>query len=237
MGNQFASSSVGDPYGPVLRALWKAKIPSKVAIFGWRAVQNLLPTHAALSTKGYSGSPPLSIQPSTLSWKDWFLERATSITSEYFDKLLVLMWSIWRYGNDKLWRDRSQTGPGIVASAMAWFEEYSSVHPDFVVWRYKWYYKESVHFIAAFSYRSDSVTSSLHTELLAIKYGLEFLQALNVIKVVIESDCLHAVQAINSLAGDLSELVALISEIKGLVNALGEVTVCFAPRQANMVPS
>ncbi|PRQ55070.1 putative ribonuclease H-like domain-containing protein [Rosa chinensis] len=83
--------------------------------------------------------------------------------------------------------------------------------------------------------KDDFVSSPLHAELRALKYGLEFLQAMNVIKVVVESDYLVAVQAINSLGGDLSDLGALISDIQGLVAAVGEVTVNFAPRQANMV--
>ncbi|KAM5578651.1 hypothetical protein ABKV19_008793 [Rosa sericea] len=299
MGNQFASTSAGDPYSPVWRALWRAKVPSKVAIFGWRAVQNLLPTRAALSTKGYSGdlhyvvysnaiesvehvfcqcpfsieilgAPPFHLQSSSVTWKDWFLERATSMPPELFDKLLVMMWSIWRNRNEKLWRDQTQTGSGVAASAMAWFEEYSRFHRDAESLershpprRKTWIAPmadslklnvdgaflptvqyggsggvlRNAHggFIAAFSHRSAFVTSPLHTELVALKYGLELLQALNVTQAVIESDCLHAVQAINSMAEDLSDLAALISDIKGLVHVLGGIVISFTPRQANMV--
>ncbi|PRQ32559.1 putative ribonuclease H-like domain-containing protein [Rosa chinensis] len=90
-------------------------------------------------------------------------------------------------------------------------------------------------FIAAFSYRAESVLSPLHAELLALKYGLDFLHAMNVTKVVMETDCLVAVQAINSSTEDLSELGALIHDIKGLVGVVGDVTVGFTPRQANRV--
>ncbi|XP_062020698.1 uncharacterized protein LOC133737092 [Rosa rugosa] len=254
-----------------------------MAIFGWRAVHNLLPTRAAISTKGYSGdlrcvvcssavehlfcqcnltreiigASPFFIQLSSLSWKEWFLERVTSMTLESFDKLLVLLWSIWKNRNDKLWRDRSQTGPRIVASTMAWFDEYSRANRvsedtdrSQPVSRKKWtapvedVLKLNVDgaflpsipyggtcgvirnaqglFIAEYSYRSAF-------------YGLELLLAVNITKAVVESDCLVAVQATKSLADDLSDLGALISEIKGLVAAVGEVTVCFANRQANMV--
>ncbi|XP_024196014.1 uncharacterized protein LOC112199199 [Rosa chinensis] len=37
IGNVFASASMGDPYAPLWKALWKANVPNKVAIFGWRA--------------------------------------------------------------------------------------------------------------------------------------------------------------------------------------------------------
>ncbi|KAL6217491.1 hypothetical protein ACLB2K_010708 [Fragaria x ananassa] len=58
LGNVFASTSDGDPYGNIWRARWRAKDPSKVVIFGWRLVHNLLPTRTALTAKGYEG--PLS---------------------------------------------------------------------------------------------------------------------------------------------------------------------------------
>lgn len=55
IGNVFASTSTIDPYAPIWKALWRAKVPNKVAIFRWRAVHNLIPTRAALTTKGYLG--------------------------------------------------------------------------------------------------------------------------------------------------------------------------------------
>ncbi|XP_024155858.1 uncharacterized protein LOC112163838 [Rosa chinensis] len=107
VGNIFASSSPGNPYSPIWKALWRAEVPSKVAIFRWRAVHNLLRSRAALKSKGeIVGAPPFSIPRSTLRWKDWMLDRATSLALESFDQLLVLLWSIWKYRNDVLWRDR-----------------------------------------------------------------------------------------------------------------------------------
>ncbi|XP_024164283.1 uncharacterized protein LOC112171314 [Rosa chinensis] len=248
IANVFASSSNGNIYGPIWRALWKEKVPNKVAIFGWRVVQNLLPTRAALARKGYSGdlqcvicsnavenvehlfshcslaceivgAPPFSIPPSSVSWKYWFLEQVTLLSATSFDKLLVLLWSLWRNRNDKLWWNRSLTGPGIVASAMACYEEYSQANLV----------------TAGFSYRVAFVSSALHVELLAMKSGLKLLHAMHVTKAILESNCLLAVHAINSVTEDMSDLGALVSEIKGLVATVGEVTVRFAPRQANMV--
>ncbi|XP_024162033.1 uncharacterized protein LOC112169252 [Rosa chinensis] len=55
IGNVFASTSLGDPYAQLWNALWKTNVPNKVAIFGWKAAHNLLPTRTALTFKGYSG--------------------------------------------------------------------------------------------------------------------------------------------------------------------------------------
>lgn len=55
LGNFLSSSSLGDPFVSLWKALWKANVPGKVAICAWRACNNLLPTKDRLSTKGYSG--------------------------------------------------------------------------------------------------------------------------------------------------------------------------------------
>ncbi|KAL6215320.1 hypothetical protein ACLB2K_014751 [Fragaria x ananassa] len=153
IGGNIASTSAGDPYWPIWRALWKAKVPNKVAIFGWRAAHNLLPTRAALSLKGYNGdlscvvcnqsveslehlfctcnlsreifgNPPFSFPQSHIAWKDWLLERAVTLTPAMFDKFLVLLWSIWRNRNEVLWRDKGKSHHQIIIAAMAWYEEY-----------------------------------------------------------------------------------------------------------------
>ncbi|PRQ51452.1 putative reverse transcriptase zinc-binding domain-containing protein [Rosa chinensis] len=114
---------------------------------------NLLPTRTALTSKGYSGdlnccvcsesvetlehlfrdcsiakdilgAPPFSLPSSPLTWKEWLLDRASNLSTSLFDKLLVLLWSFWKNRNEKLWKNQSQTSPRLVASSMAWYEEY-----------------------------------------------------------------------------------------------------------------
>lgn len=55
LGEIFSSSSLGDTFLRLWKSLWKAKVPGKVTICVWRACQDLLPTRAKLTTKGYSG--------------------------------------------------------------------------------------------------------------------------------------------------------------------------------------
>ncbi|KAM5555594.1 hypothetical protein ABKV19_023491, partial [Rosa sericea] len=291
IGHIFASSSTGDPYAPLWKALWKAKVPNKVAIFGWRAAHNLLPTRVALTAKGYTGelqcvvcsqlvetlehlfcdctiareilsSPPLSIPSSSLPWKEWLLERTTSLSSTLFDKLLILLWSIWRNQNDALWRNHSQNSSNLVVSSLAWYEEHMQAQKSSNVTHVRqkaskrWLAPEgdmlklnvdgaflpSIQyggtggvlrnaqglFLAAFSHRINFVSSPLHSELLALKVGLELLQAMQVTKTVVETDCLVAVQAVNSDHIDLSPLSALIADVKSLLSSSEDfsVSVC-----------
>ncbi|KAL6199833.1 hypothetical protein ACLB2K_029615 [Fragaria x ananassa] len=55
MPNALASSSSGDLFEPLWKKLWQSKIPGKVLICAWRACNNILPTRARLTTKGYTG--------------------------------------------------------------------------------------------------------------------------------------------------------------------------------------
>ncbi|XP_024163799.1 uncharacterized protein LOC112170711 [Rosa chinensis] len=75
---------------------------------------------------------------------------------------------------------------------------------------------EKGEFIAGFAYRVPNVSSPYHTELLAIKYGLEIIQAL-------EED------------QDLSPLGTIVEEIKGLLAALQSIGVHHTYRTANHV--
>ncbi|XP_062021254.1 uncharacterized protein LOC133737772 [Rosa rugosa] len=90
-------------------------------------------------------------------------------------------------------------------------------------------------FLAAFSHRVNFVSSPLHSELLALKNGLEMLQAMQITKVVVESDCQVAVQAVSNEFSDLSPFSALIAEVKGLLSDSEDVCIRFSPRQANTV--
>lgn len=87
----FVSSSNGDLYAPVWKALWRAKAPNKVAIFGWSAVHNLLPTRVTLLIKVSCfvfaqlrrKLPSVFPMIVTLLEREWLLEKVVSL-SEYF---------------------------------------------------------------------------------------------------------------------------------------------------------
>lgn len=83
-------------------------------------------------------------------------------------------------------------------------------------------------FIAAFSYHKEFVSSLLHCELLTIHDGLLLLQAMEVSNIIINSDCLLAVQALANSDEDLSVLGNLLEDIKVLLSSLPSVSICHA---------
>jgi hypothetical protein len=80
-----------------------------------------------------------------------------------------------------------------------------------------------------------SVYSPLHIELLAIKEGLIFLQALDINHVVVNSDCKIEVQVLISIDEDLSPLGNLIKDIKLMLSASPSISLFHAYRNSNYV--
>ncbi|KAL6228181.1 hypothetical protein ACLB2K_002135 [Fragaria x ananassa] len=81
----------------------------------------------------------------------------------------------------------------------------------------------------------EHVSSSLHSELEAIRYGVDFLQAMHIINAVVESDYLVAVTTLNSLEDDLCPVSTLILEIKETLATNRGFSLHFAPTQTNSV--
>lgn len=137
---------------------WHAKVPGKVKICVWRAINNILPTRDKLMSKGYMGDMhclacnhhtentvhlfcfcPIMQQVlmlsglslplhDGLSFKDWLLHAALQLKAWMFDKLLVLIWSVWKNQNDLLWQGKSQNAQSIMLEATTWLQEYQRVH-------------------------------------------------------------------------------------------------------------
>ncbi|XP_061998817.1 uncharacterized protein LOC133716092 [Rosa rugosa] len=127
LGNALTSTSSGDPFSMLWKTIWRAKVLGKVQICIWRAVNNLLPTRAYLTTKGYTvellSSPPLNLQQSLLpsiNFKEWLLDCALNLNLATFEKLMMVLWSVWKNRNSKLWDGVAQ----ILLYSMAWLEEF-----------------------------------------------------------------------------------------------------------------
>lgn len=52
------------------------------------------------------------------------LEQASSLAPDIFAKLLMIIWSLWRNRNDKLWKNTEKPAPLLVAMRMAWYENF-----------------------------------------------------------------------------------------------------------------
>lgn len=301
LGNVLSSSSQGDPFSPLWKTLWSAKVPSKVSVCVWRACQNLLPTRAKLISKGYVGdtscllcSHPyetvghvmcecptaksiiegypflIQAQASQSCFKEWMLAQAVFLSSENFARLMMFIWSFWKNRNDKLWNNVEKSPQVLISITMSWYEEFLQASHSATVVGNKatgvakyWspppldVLKLNVdgsflsssnfggvggvlrghkgEFIAGFSHRKLAVFSPLHIELLAIKEGIQLLQTMDISQAMIHSDCLIAVQALNSAEEDLSPLGNLIEDIKVLFKELPNISISHASRTTNFV--
>ncbi|XP_062014092.1 uncharacterized protein LOC133730534 [Rosa rugosa] len=94
---------------------------------------------------------------------------------------------------------------------------------------------EKGEFIAGFAYRVTNVSSAYHAELLAIKSGLELIQALGVSNVAIMSDCSAAVKSVTAEDHDFSTLGIIVEEIQELLGDLLSIGVHHTYRTANHV--
>lgn len=74
-----------------------------------------------------------------------------------------------------------------------------------------------------------------HNILITIQEGIRFLQAMEISNLILHSDCLLAIQAINSDADDFSPLDSLIEDIKDLFKAFPRISIHHAFRLTNFV--
>ena len=77
-----------------------------------------------LLAKEIFSEPPLAFQPSGSTWKEWFLLQAQVLSSELFDKFLIILWTLWSNRNNMFWRNKSQPARSLLASSLGWYEEY-----------------------------------------------------------------------------------------------------------------
>ncbi|XP_062028858.1 uncharacterized protein LOC133744840 [Rosa rugosa] len=87
-------------------------------------------------------------------------------------------------------------------------------------------------FQAAFAKPVFHVNSAKQVKLLAIKEGLQFINNLQIQNVIIETDCLVAVQEIASTAVNLSVTSSLVIDIQKELGSMPGVLITFAPRSS-----
>ncbi|KAL5736490.1 hypothetical protein ACOSQ2_031278 [Xanthoceras sorbifolium] len=93
----------------------------------------------------------------------------------------------------------------------------------------------SRHVLIAVAASSPSCFSPLVFEALALKRGLELARDASLSRLVIESDSLTLVKAINSIQLPLYKVGNIIKDIAVLIHVLGVSCVSFVPRKANRV--
>ncbi|XP_024200491.1 uncharacterized protein LOC112203805 [Rosa chinensis] len=200
-----------------------------------------------------------------LVFKEWMLETALLLKPKIFEKLLMVIGSLWKNRNTMLWEDKSQSA--LLCSSFTWLEEFKKARiasaAQKQVVKHRWqptngnrikmnvngaFLSSLMHggaggvarnasgqFMAAFANHLPHVNSAKQAELLAIQTGLEMTVGLQLPFVTIETDCLTAVQAIMHPQYEFSEYAGIIADIHDLQMKFQETKIHFAPRECNRV--
>ncbi|XP_024171847.1 uncharacterized protein LOC112177831 [Rosa chinensis] len=156
-GNFLASTSSGDPYLFLWKKIWNARVPGRVKFCVWRAVKNILPIREHLSHKGYTSpgnyllcqevcetnthvfrhclvaKEALRIAAMPLQssmpchFKDWMLTQGKHFDNGNWERLIMLVWALWKNRNKKLWNDTTQTTQAIVVGSLTWYQKFLQV--------------------------------------------------------------------------------------------------------------
>ncbi|XP_062014412.1 uncharacterized protein LOC133730929 [Rosa rugosa] len=59
-----------------------------------------------------------------INFKEWLLDCATNLKAEVFEKLMMIIWALWRNRNSMLWESASQTTQHMLLFTMAWLEDF-----------------------------------------------------------------------------------------------------------------
>ncbi|XP_024171922.1 uncharacterized protein LOC112177915 [Rosa chinensis] len=190
---------------------------------------------------------PFSLEHTILpniDFKEWMLEQSLNLNADVFAKLLMIMWSLWKSRNNKLWEGKVQSTNDILLGCFTWLEEFHKARMSTTLAALKttkkwqavaipklnidgaFILQESYGgiggvlrdpngvFQAAFSKPVFHVNLAQQIELLAIKEGLQFIKNLQIQNVIVETDCLVAVQEITYTALNISVMSSIVLDIQ-----------------------
>ncbi|KAB2615066.1 hypothetical protein D8674_021654 [Pyrus ussuriensis x Pyrus communis] len=206
-----SSSNTGTAYRDLWQAIWRAQVPPKVKVCGWRICSDILPTRVNLGKKGIriDASYPRCDALWETKIRDWRMQ--------FFSSYVVCCssWAEWgglwfRHGEgmetigqiERRWGCEVGKGVGGAGAVIRW------VNGEFMV---------------AGSWRSQGCCSIKQVELLAIPEGIRLALRFGLLKLQVETDSIEAKEA------------SKVSDIQVLLSELVETTVSYVPRECNSV--
>ncbi|XP_062021216.1 uncharacterized protein LOC133737727 [Rosa rugosa] len=129
--------------GKVQICLWRAcndLLPTKATLLrkGYTGDTNCLLCLAKFEDKAHIfckcptaqtilSPPPFNLQPSLLpsiDFKEWMLDHALNLRLDTFDKLLMVIWALWKNKNNKFGLGTCQSPNDIVFGTLSWLDEF-----------------------------------------------------------------------------------------------------------------
>ncbi|XP_074324344.1 uncharacterized protein LOC141661259 [Apium graveolens] len=226
------------------KRLWNLQVPPKVKNFMWRVISGCLPTKDMLHAKKVNIHVTCSLcnkEVETAShvflecffakscWQEWVFNVFNGWETVKRQSGAMLCWTIWKCRNDLIWNQKCLEAQKAANSARndgdeRWTlptENQTKVNTDAAVFvsskRYSYAYAARNHNGELLEARLKCKEGSISPEcakIMGICEALSWIKAKHIENVVVETDCLVAVQVVRGAAAMLSYFGSLVQECR-----------------------
>ncbi|XP_060962178.1 uncharacterized protein LOC115725496 [Cannabis sativa] len=191
------------------KVLWKVKVPPKVLHFAWKAISGCLPTRTQLRTKHVPVDPRCVFCNSDEETIFHVLAFLSGGRVALVDELLMVAWGIWKARNELLWQGRSSQAADVVRVARSCHSSWLLAQENrfepllfdaTVVGSSVFWVKPPAGMLKINTDGAifEATTQYAVAEVLSVKEALSWLKSKNLSNVLVETDCIVVVQALNS---------------------------------------
>ncbi|KAK9929437.1 hypothetical protein M0R45_026537 [Rubus argutus] len=174
----------------------------------------------------------------------WLLDQLRHLSKSSFSLLLMLLWAIWRNRNSTVWDEVSKSASDIVPVTMGWWEEFRSVHtssnvpqqPRLHKWKPPPLGLVKLNVDASFNLISGGAgLGGVFRDSQGTVLGVQEACKRHMVPLLVESDCLSIVQALQSAVLDFSELGFLLEDLRQMLSEASAASLSHIYRSANAV--